>query len=623
MEYDFFENDLGLGCQLVKITLTMSITMINLEKGMNQWELKLREDDPSIANCRYCGQDIGCDSKKSGTGAMKNHIARCKLYELFKSSGNQTMLGGDSTSVVTAVKYDASMFRRSVNEMIVLNELPFAFVESKDFKRFCHNVLPIYMVVTAHWIEKNWDMQKRIIRFKPVTYHKGEPIAEHLSQCLEDWGIDKVFTVTVDNTKGNDKAIRLFTEACRQVGPYALVKNGVLLHMRCCAHVLNLTVRDGLGELRVLKGKVSRGSLSLDCITRWNSTYLMLCAALKFRVVFEKLLAEDMMYNDYLNEAEESGHKRVGPPTSHGWDEVQRLVKFLKLFFGCTLAFSASKTVTSTICYNEIVVIERNLVSLSNRKDGLLKIQAREMRNKFEKYWDGLINMNPLIIIASVLDLRNKMQFACICLAKLYGKDSVESTHLRSSIRTLLKDLYEEYAVKMRPQSQGDSAGNTSENVEHETGNMFDISDDDEEYEGRDFLYSEMESEVTNDEGSSKLDIYLMEIPVPRTSDSIRREFDVLLTWRRNSAKYPVLSELVKDVLAVQVSYVASESTFSTSGRILDPYRSCLTPYMIETLVCTHQWLQNNIHVEKLRLWNYQDNMRIRGNVIFFNVLSL
>ena len=129
---------------------------------------------------------------------------------------------------------------------------------------------------------------------------------------------------------------------------------------------------------------------------------------------------------------------------------------------------------------------------------------------------------------------------------------------------------------------------------------MFDISDDDEEYEGRDFLYSEMESEVTNDEGSSKLDIYLMEIPVPRTSDSIRREFDVLLTWRRNSAKYPVLSELVKDVLAVQVSYVASESTFSTSGRILDPYRSCLTPYMIETLVCTHQWLQNNIHVEKL-----------------------
>ncbi|RID66070.1 hypothetical protein BRARA_D01236, partial [Brassica rapa] len=189
-----------------------------------------REDDPSIANCRYCGQDIGCDSKKSGTSAMKNHISRCKLHELFKSSGGQKILGGDSSGVVTAVKYDATLFRRSVNEMIVLNELPFAFVESEGFRRFCKNVLPMYtvhcrrtatedifgmflkekealkhlfsseqkrvslttdiwvapttscsyMVVTAHWIDRNWTMQKRIISFKPVTDHERETIAEHL-----------------------------------------------------------------------------------------------------------------------------------------------------------------------------------------------------------------------------------------------------------------------------------------------------------------------------------------------------------------------------------------------------------------------------------------------------------
>ncbi|KAF2532260.1 hypothetical protein F2Q70_00031723 [Brassica cretica] len=48
-----------------------------------------REDDPSISNCRYCAQGIGCDSKKSGTSAMKNHIARCKMYQLYKESGKQ------------------------------------------------------------------------------------------------------------------------------------------------------------------------------------------------------------------------------------------------------------------------------------------------------------------------------------------------------------------------------------------------------------------------------------------------------------------------------------------------------------------------------------------------------
>ena len=51
-----------------------------------------------------------------------------------------------------------------------------------------------------------------------------------------------MFSVTVDNAKGNDKAIRLFTEAFKQVGPDALVRNGVLMHMRCCAHILNLIV---------------------------------------------------------------------------------------------------------------------------------------------------------------------------------------------------------------------------------------------------------------------------------------------------------------------------------------------------------------------------------------------
>ena len=70
--------------------------------------------------------------------------------------------------------------------------------------------------------------------------------------------------------------------------------------------------------------------------------------------------------------------------------------------------------------------------------------------------------------------------------------------------------------------------------------------------------------------------------------------------WRKNSCKFPILSELAKDVLAVQVSSVASESAFSTSGRILDPFRSCLTPYMIEALVCLQQWLRNNIQAEKV-----------------------
>lgn len=102
------------------------------------WEHFIQnEDNLSVCKCRYCGQQIGCDSKKNGTSAMNNHIGRC---------GKQPGLGTDGSGVLTAVTYDATLFRRSVNEMIVLNELPFSFVESEGFRRFCHNVLPMYTV---------------------------------------------------------------------------------------------------------------------------------------------------------------------------------------------------------------------------------------------------------------------------------------------------------------------------------------------------------------------------------------------------------------------------------------------------------------------------------------------
>jgi len=45
-------------------------------------------------------------------------------------------------------------------------------------------------------------------------------------------------------------------------------------------------------------------------------------------------------------------------------------------------------------------------------------------------------------------------------------------------------------------------------------------------------------------------------------------------------------------VLVIPVSTVASESVFSTGGRVLDPYHCSLTPQMVEALVCTQDWIK-------------------------------
>ena len=51
------------------------------------------------------------------------------------------------------------------------------------------------------------------------------------------------------------------------------------------------------------------------------------------------------------------------------------------------------------------------------------------------------------------------------------------------------------------------------------------------------------------------------------------------------------MSKLARDILCVLVLTVASESAFSLGGRILDQFRSSLSPQIVEALVCTKDWL--------------------------------
>lgn len=60
------------------------------------------------------------------------------------------------------------------------------------------------------------------------------------------------------------------------------------------------------------------------------------------------------------------------------------------------------------------------------------------------------------------------------------------------------------------------------------------------------------------------------------------------------------MSQIAKDVLAISVFTVASESAFSTGGRVLDPFRSYLTYKTVESLICTQNWLHSTLLVERI-----------------------
>jgi len=241
---------------------------------------------------------------KSGTSNLRKHVLGCKAFlawkaaKAFEGKGRQTELTPDEEGNLTLYKVSEDVFKEATNELIVLGELPLAFIESLAWRSFCLKVqlhTPVcrktstkdivamyaarkaqmkkvlgqnkqrlslttdiwvvpytsasYMVITAHFVDASWKLRKMIIGFKNIDDHKGSTIAKVLIDCLAEWDIKRVFCITVDNATANTSAMTKFREEFTSHGEDALILNGEFFHVRCATQILNLIVKEGLKEI--------------------------------------------------------------------------------------------------------------------------------------------------------------------------------------------------------------------------------------------------------------------------------------------------------------------------------------------------------------------------------------
>ncbi|KAL0294186.1 UNVERIFIED_CONTAM: putative AC transposase [Sesamum angustifolium] len=85
-----------------------------------------------------------------------------------------------------------------------------------------------------------------------------------------------------------------------------------------------------------------------------------------------------------------------------------------------------------------------------------------------------------------------------------------------------------------------------------------------------------------------ELDMYLEESLLPRAHN-----FDILNWWRTNGVKFSTLQKMARDILAIYVSTVASESAFSSSGKLIIPHRNRLHHTTVDAFICSRLWLWN------------------------------
>ncbi|XP_070031712.1 zinc finger BED domain-containing protein RICESLEEPER 1-like [Nicotiana tomentosiformis] len=192
------------------------------------------------AKCKYCEKTYAAATKGNGTISMNNHLTKCPKIPR-KIENSQTQLSfllasnGPNEGVLTTWKFDQALSRRALAQMIILDELPFSFVEKEGFKKFIGVTIPQfqipsrrtltrdcyelyyeqrqslkksfnearpkiclttdtwtsiqrinYMCLTAHFIDNDWKLHKRIINFCPISSHKGDDMAAVITNCLLD-----------------------------------------------------------------------------------------------------------------------------------------------------------------------------------------------------------------------------------------------------------------------------------------------------------------------------------------------------------------------------------------------------------------------------------------------------
>ncbi|XP_024046745.1 zinc finger BED domain-containing protein RICESLEEPER 2-like [Citrus clementina] len=336
----------------------------------------------------------------------------------------------------------------------------------------------------------------------------------------------------MDNASGNDSAIRHLTNKLKNWRNDGKVDNNIVSICNAVKYVRSSTTRLQTFKIRVEQEKIlgPNGQISQGSVMRWNFTYVMLMTALKFKPAFDRMTNEDKLYDAYCREEEGtvgSRRRMIGPMGSDDWENAQRMVRFLRIFYNVTLEFSVSLRVTSSNYYNDICKVEKALNSIYKNVNPHLKGMTLSMKEKFDKYWKGILKINKLLIVATVLDPRSKMNFIVVCFESLYDNDSAKCGEMKSIVKNTLHRLYEAYTAK-HPSASVSVIASASQasGCGFNSGLTFlDFGDADDDYEDPFSKYTKMDAETRdNIRLSNELDLNLMK----------RLNFKFLIHWVLN-----------------------------------------------------------------------------------------
>ncbi|KAK1365063.1 hypothetical protein POM88_040624 [Heracleum sosnowskyi] len=124
--------------------------------------------------CLHCNKDYTAEPRNRTSGLI-NHMKSCKVYN---TDSVQTQISfkpsKEGDYALGVWKFDARIARNALAKMIVLDELPFKFVDGEGFKEFIAAVCPKFH------ISSRWTIAR------DCYDHKGKAIAMLIEKCMRE-----------------------------------------------------------------------------------------------------------------------------------------------------------------------------------------------------------------------------------------------------------------------------------------------------------------------------------------------------------------------------------------------------------------------------------------------------
>ncbi|GJW99674.1 reverse transcriptase domain-containing protein [Tanacetum coccineum] len=270
-----------------------------------------------------------------------------------------------------------------------------------------------YMALTAHYVDEDWVLRKKVLNFRvvPPPHTAGLKVIEESIEKVRD---------SVKYVRGSGGRKKCFIECIEH------------LHLQCGKHVCQ------------------------DVVTIWNSTYMMLDCALAYQNAYARLKLVDTNYESC--------------PSEDKWIRIKEITKFLKPFYDITKLFSGNSYPTSNLYFLKVYKIQSNIEQAIHNSDPVISRMGKEMKKRFEKYWDEYCKV---LSFAIIMDPRYKVKIIEYFLSKLEMATKVREEKVEDMVECLY-DLYNEYEFSF--ETHDDPLGAKNEKVDE--GNTMDELDE-------------------------------------------------------------------------------------------------------------------------------------------------